>query len=222
MDTNFYRKQLRNVALVMTGVVLFATGVYAGGRDDVQDFLHTRNRVGDNAATIASTTDLTKFWNAWNVLQEKYPFKEKVPETQDKIYGAIAGMVASYGDPYTMFFPPVQAKLFAEDVKGEFGGVGIEVSIRDGQVTVIAPLKDSPADKAGILPGDVIISIDDHKLSETKDLNNVVSWIRGKEGSSTELHIMRVKVLQNQLRLTWFVQKFKSQLLKQKSSTMFS
>ena len=149
----------KRIILIISGIFVLTIGFSAG-------FFFGKNKniaqgaVEDPIVSFSQVTGLEQFWNVWNLLNEKYPFKEKIPTDTDRIYGAISGMVASIGDPYTSFFPPKEAKIFAEDVKGEFGGVGIEIAIKDGLLTVVSPLKDSPAERAGIQSGDVIVKMD--------------------------------------------------------------
>lgn len=202
-----YTKRIRLVLVILCGVLLFFSGVYAGNKGSLWDKISTRfpvlgyhSAIAETSGSSISESQMSQFWYVWNLLEQKYPFKEKEPKDADRIYGAIAGLTASYNDPYTMFFPPVKAKLFNEDVKGEFGGVGIELGVRNGLPTVIAPLKGSPADLAGMLPGDVIVSVDDHKITEA-DIDKIVSWIRGTEGSKTTLSILR-KGVSNPITIT--------------------
>lgn len=134
--------------------------------------------------------DLEAFWKAWSILNEKFVGDAK-PTDQDKIWGAIMGLTASYKDPYTVFFPPVEAKAFAEEVSGAFEGVGMEVGInKDNQLVVVAPLKDTPADRAGILAGDKILKIDD-KDTTGLAVDAAVKLIRGKGGTSVKFLISR-------------------------------
>ncbi len=98
-----------------------------------------------------------------DTLNEKFVFwksSSTLPTKKELEYGMISGFVSSYKDPYTVFFPPKEAKNFAENVKGSFGGVGMNVGMKDGNIVVIAPLKDSPAMKAGIKAGDIITAVD--------------------------------------------------------------
>ena len=85
---------------------------------------------------------------------------EKI-DYQEMIYGAISGMTESLEDPHTVFMTPEDLKIFQEDVDGEFEGVGMEIGIREDQLTVIAPLEGTPAEKAGLRAGDKIIKIND-------------------------------------------------------------
>ena len=131
--------------------------------------------------------DFSLFWKVWNDLEAKYVDKPKL-DTQAMVYGAIQGMVNSVGDPYTVFFPPTQAKQFSDEISGAFGGVGMEVDIKDNVLTVVAPLPDTPAAKAGILTGDKILKIDG-KPTAGLSADEAVSTIRGKIGTKVTVTI---------------------------------
>jgi carboxyl-terminal processing protease len=139
-----------------------------------------------------SEVDLTGFWDVWRLLETKHV--GKTPTTtvgvDERVRGAIGGLVDSYGDPYTVYFPPVEAEAFAEEISGNFGGVGMEVGMRDGIVTVIAPLPGTPAEKAGILAGDIILKIDDES-TEGMNTDEAVRRIRGEKGTMVRLTIFR-------------------------------
>jgi carboxyl-terminal processing protease len=111
-------------------------------------------------------------------------------------YGAIQGMVAALDDPYTVFLPPTDNKSANEDLAGEFGGVGISLGYKDKTLAVMSPLPKSPAEKAGIKAGDLILKITDKVNNidkETTDmsLNEAVSLIRGKIGTEVTLKMFR-------------------------------
>ena len=146
-----------------------------------------------NEETERDGVDLTQFWEVWDLLDEKFVSSSSTLEMtpQEKVQGAIAGMVASYGDPYTIFMPPSDASMFEEDISGNFGGVGMEVGMRDGVITVIAPLQNTPAAKAGIMPKDVLVKIDD-KSTERMNVDEAVRLIRGEKGTTVHLTIYRV------------------------------
>ena len=133
--------------------------------------------------------DFSLFWEAWKVLQERFTDKGKF-DAKNLIYGAISGMVESLEDPYTVFFPPEEAKKFLEDIKGSFEGVGMEIGIRKGQLQVVAPLEGTPAQRAGLRAGDKILKIND---TPTVDLaiDEAVNLIRGPKGTEVTLTIYR-------------------------------
>lgn len=112
------------------------------------------------------------------------------------MYGAAEGMTASLGDPYTAFFPPVENQRSKEDLKGEFGGVGIQLGFVEKTLAVMSPIKDSPAMKAGIRAGDLILKIVDEKNKVDKDTSGInieeaVNLIRGEKGTEVKLTIFR-------------------------------
>ena len=118
----------------------------------------------------------------------KKSYVEEV-DTKKLVYGAINGMLSSL-DPHSSFMPPDTYKEMKIDTKGAFGGLGIEISIKDGVLTVISPIEDTPAFKAGIKAGDMILKIDD-KFTKDLNINDAVKRMRGQKGSKVILTIMR-------------------------------
>jgi len=102
----------------------------------------------------------------------------------------IQGLAASYNDPYTLFMPPQEAQIFSEEIRGEFGGIGVEMGVRDNILTVIAPLKGTPADQAGILAGDLILEVDGTSTSNI-NVDEAVHMIRGEIGTKVVLTVAR-------------------------------
>lgn len=144
-------------------------------------------------ATSTESVDLASFWKAWNILEERFVKNSSTtPDTtsEDKVWGAIAGLTSSYGDPYTVFFPPAESKAFGEEISGSFGGVGMEIAVQDGVLTVIAPLKNTPAYNAGVKPGDRIVSIDDRNALGMSS-EEAITLIRGKSGTSVSITFAR-------------------------------
>lgn len=126
------------------------------------------------------------FWRTWNYVHNDYV---GTIDDQQLVYGAVRGMVAGLDDPYSVFFDPAEAKRFTEDVEGKFYGIGIEIGIRNKSLTVIAPVDDTPAQKAGLRNGDVIVKIDDKETAEMT-LPDAVSAIRGERGTTVKLTIL--------------------------------
>ncbi len=145
-------------------------------------------------ATPAEDASLDNFWKVWNELDERFVQthgSSTIPSAQDKVWGAIQGLAASYGDPYTVFFPPEEAKIFNEEVTGNFGGIGAEIGKnKDNVLTIIAPLKDSPAERAGLRAGDLIIAIDG-KSTEGLSVDQAIKKIRGQKGTTVTLTLVR-------------------------------
>lgn len=133
--------------------------------------------------------DFSIFWDTWKLLEEKYVDRGKI-NYQNMIYGAVEGMVKSLNDPYTVFLSPQESKKFLEDVSGEFEGIGIEIGMKKGVLTVIAPLEDTPAQQAGIEAGDKILKINDTMAADLT-LDGAINLIRGPKGEKVTLTIIR-------------------------------
>ena len=136
--------------------------------------------------------DLTEFWKVWNLLDEKFVVGSTTDalSDQDKVRGAIEGLVKVYGDPYTVYMPPQKAAMFEEDISGNFSGVGMEVGIREDMVTVITPLPGSPAEKAGLIAGDTVVRINEES-TEGMSIDEAVRLIRGEQGTEVKFTIFR-------------------------------
>ncbi len=153
--------------------------------------------------------DFSPFWKAWNLIDEKYiadngnnhSTTTKVTTDQDKVWGAISGLTASLDDPYSVFLPPDKKKRFEDDIRGNFSGVGMEIGIKDDLLTVIAPLSDSPAKKAGVQAGDKIIKIDDKNTADLST-DEAVNLIRGDQGTVVRLTLIRGKEKSFEISLT--------------------
>jgi carboxyl-terminal processing protease len=136
--------------------------------------------------------ELTEFWKVWDLLEEKFVVSSSTNGLTDeqRIQGAIDGLVDAYDDPYTVYMPPAEAEKFSEDISGNFSGVGMEVGLRDKMITVISPLPDTPAEQAGMIAGDVIVKIDGVS-TEDMSIDQAVNLIRGERGTVVELQVYR-------------------------------
>lgn len=132
--------------------------------------------------------DFKLFWDTWNLVSTKYVDKKAI-DPQKMYYGAIQGMVAAVGDPYTVFLPPDAQKATQEELGGSFSGVGIELGY-DAQkhLVVMAPLDGTPAKAAGIQAGDIIVTINGKDTSGIT-LPDAVNLIRGPNGTKVNLEI---------------------------------
>jgi len=145
----------------------------------------------DASVSTGDAVDLREFWRVWEILDNKFSRTGTTTlSAEDKLRGAIAGLVEAYGDPYTVYLPPADTKALTEDISGNFSGVGMEVGIRNDVVTVIAPLPETPATRAGIVAGDVIAAIDGQS-TEGMRVDEAVRLIRGEKGTSVTLQIYR-------------------------------
>ncbi|MCX6740445.1 MAG: S41 family peptidase [Candidatus Parcubacteria bacterium] len=137
---------------------------------------------------LSNKVNFNLFWDAWEIIENNY-VKQPVNETE-LFYGAMAGSVAALGDPHSVFFDPDTSKEFTEELKGNFEGIGAEIAVKNDKITIVAPLPDSPAEKAGLLSGDTILAIDGADTSGMS-LDFAVSKIRGPKGTEVNLLIGR-------------------------------
>lgn len=171
----------RHVALLVLGVIIAVTSFNLGFNSGEKSLSTAVAGIINSAEGKPGNVDFAPFWKAWNLINEKYVPASTTAKTvgdQEKVWGAIKGLTSSLEDPYTVFFPPVESELFESDIRGNFEGVGMEVVAQDGAVTVIAPLKNSPASRAGIMAGDRIIKIDS-KETVSLSTEDAVGIIRG-------------------------------------------
>ncbi len=189
MQTSFLKK----AGAVILGVVVVAGSFAVGSRYGASSIGSSAYATSayQNASGTPSNVDFSEFWQAWNILNQDYvpTHSTTTPTDQEKVYGAIAGLAASYGDPYTTFFPPAENQDFQTQISGTLDGIGLEVGEKDGTLVVIAPLKGSPAAKAGLKSGDMILKINNTDTS-TISIDAAVSMIRGKKGTSVELTLL--------------------------------
>lgn len=188
---------LQVVTVIVLGLVLLGSGFWLGWDSGVKHpqsitVTGVKNISPDDDATgTPSVADFSVFWQAWQDINQYY-LRNPSTTSQAKMYGAITGMLAATGDPYTEFFSPAESKQFQENITGDFGGIGAELGTNasSGAIVVISPLAGTPAQKAGLKPEDVIVSVNG---TSTTGLNvdEVVSMVRGKEGTMVTLTIMR-------------------------------
>ena len=133
--------------------------------------------------------NISLLWSVWRLLMSEYIAPTEL-QTTPMLYGAVRGMVDAVGDPYTVFMTPGENKDFQATLSGELQGIGAELAVRDGTIVVVSPLKGSPAEKAGLLPEDKIIEVNDASV-EGQSLQDVVTKIRGKKGTSVTLTVTR-------------------------------
>jgi len=128
------------------------------------------------------------FWEAWNLIQRDY--YGELPSAEEMTYGAIRGATNTLGDPYTAFVDPAAAEHRRATDGGEYEGIGAMVSMEDGWLTIVEPFKDQPADRAGLLPGDIVLRVDDTPI-ENMSIYEAISFILGPAGTDVTLEILR-------------------------------
>lgn len=189
MNLNFSKKTILFGAGIAVIFASFGLGVYFGYefRPEAEKILGVLGKTPE--ITPGENIDFSPFWKAWRTIEEKYVSANGI-DRQSMIWGSIEGLATSLDDPYTVFFPPVESKAFEDEIRGDFGGVGMEIGMRKGTLTVIAPLKDTPAYKAGLKSGDKILKINEESAGDLT-LNEAVQKIRGPKGSMVKLTILR-------------------------------
>lgn len=181
-----YNKLFKVVSLVLFAIIFYFAGYLVGHKN----FAFEKNykpKIINKELFKSRTVDFSLFWQAWNTVTEKYV---GTPDYQKMIYGAISGMVDALGDPYSSFMEPSATKSFMDELSGSISGIGAEIEKKDGNLIIVAPLDSSPAQKAGLLPQDQILKIDDENTTNL-DLNQAIDKIRGKAGTKVTLSIMR-------------------------------
>lgn len=195
-NLSVFKKRGRGLGIALAfllAVGTFFTGVRAG---ELGLFGPTSD--GGSFALFASTptasqsgVDMSEFWRVWEILDNKFTKTGTTTvSNEDRMRGAIDGLVKTYGDPYTVFLPPADTEALNADIAGNFSGVGMEVGMRDNVMTVIAPLPETPAERAGVVAGDVIVSIDG-KTTDGLRVDEAVRMIRGERGTTVKLEIFR-------------------------------
>ncbi len=187
---NFLKKYRSVFILVLLLALSFLLGLSYNSQDQANTELHVLNSY--NSSTT-STVDMEPFWKVWNLLDERFVQthkKEATTTDQDKLWGAIQGLTDSYGDPYTVFMPPEDTKDFETNISGNFEGVGMEIAIKDGILSVVSPLKGSPAEKAGLKTGDKIVMIDG-KSSAGLSVDKAIKLIRGPKDTVVKISVIR-------------------------------
>ena len=175
------------LALILAAAAFFS-GLHIGSDSRLQTNVSSLFASSRSAETV----DISLFWEVWQLLDQDFVASTSTEPTTDeeRVWEAIQGLVRSYNDPYTVFLPPEDAEIFEADISGNFEGVGMEIGMRDSLLTVIAPLPETPAEKAGILAGDAIIRIDG-KSTESISIDEAVKLIRGEKGTEVVLTVFR-------------------------------
>lgn len=187
------RTRVKAAGVFVALALAFGVGIYTGVSERVSNLVSAQTQGIGQGGAQPSGVDFAKFWQAWALLDKNFVethASSSIPTDQEKLYGAIKGLTDSYGDPYTTFFPPVEAQQFNDAIAGSFSGVGMEMGDKDGNITVIAPLKGSPAEKAGIRSGDVVVGVD-ATSTEGLTVDDAVKLIRGPKGTTVKLTLER-------------------------------
>ncbi|MCK4539678.1 S41 family peptidase [Candidatus Parcubacteria bacterium] len=195
-----YKKFLLVVLIILLMLLSFGGGIYLTTKNEIAKQLATEKAVyvgkllgkyqEAKNGTLSQDIDFNLFWDTWDALQSQYVDYEEISDKK-LFYGALKGMVSSLEDPYTVFMDPKIAKDFSDDLAGTFEGIGAEIGIKNNILTIIAPLPDMPAEKAGLMAGDKVLSIDDVS-TQGMSIDEAVNRIRGPKQTEVVLSISRV------------------------------
>jgi carboxyl-terminal processing protease len=200
-----YKKSAYVLAFLIVLLGVFSFGTYVGynNRPEIDKVFSISNK--EKPSEI--NADFEPFWKVWNVLNEK-AIKNKEISNQDRVWGATEGLAASLNDPYTVFLPPEENKLFNEEIAGSFEGIGAEIAMKDNVLTIVAPLKNTPSWNAGLKAGDKVLKIDD-TMTNDMTVDEAINLIRGKKGTIVTLTVLRngenktreIKVVRDQIEV---------------------
>ncbi len=190
MKKSFSWKRIFFIALVVLLFILFTGGGFVLGKVTTGklNLKINPNVYQETALPEIFQNSLTR--QVWSIINNEFVDKSKLDD-KELFYSALRGLVGGLGDPYTDFFDPETTKDFNEQIAGQFAGIGAELSVKEGGImTVVAPLPETPAEKAGILSGDKIFSVDGKEVTGMP-LEKVVRMIRGTAGTTVTLVIVR-------------------------------
>ncbi len=177
------------VRLVLMGwltAIVITTAYLAGFATQQISEIEARQASAQPRAGETTTFDL--FWEVWDIL--RHNFYGPLPNSAEIVRGAIRGVIDTLNDPYTAYAGPAEARLFEESLNGNFEGIGATVEKRDGQIIIVAPLPNTPAEHAGLRTGDIILAVDGEPLLDA-DLWQAVAKIRGPRGTRVTLTVLR-------------------------------
>ncbi len=162
----------------------------AGPQKLINSLVDPKNVLKNAEKNKPGDVDFGVFWEAWNKIDRYYVDESKL-DSQKRVYGAIDGMVKAVGDPYSGFMDPEMAKDFDSEMEGSFEGIGAELGMKDGILTIISPIDGMPAQKAGLQAGDKIFKINGEMTADIS-IDEAVRKIRGTKGTEVVLSIVRI------------------------------
>jgi len=183
---NFKKIKVNLIKIAEVGIlviVFFTIGIALGS----YSFNSKPLLNADSTLTSTTTIDFQLLTKVYETIKQKSLFKNQISD-EDLFYGTLRGMVESLNDPYSEFMTPDENNDFQSEISGKFEGIGIEMGLRDGVLTVIAPLENTPAQKAGLKAGDKILEVDG-KSTNNLSLSEVQKLIRGPKGTKVTLTI---------------------------------
>ncbi len=173
--------------VIIAGLVGYYIGVMKISWD-WQVYYPQVNVISKEPPPSVTNVDMTQFWSVLDKINSLYYDRSKI-NPQEMVNGAIEGMVSTLNDPYTLYLPPQNNASFKQQLAGQFEGIGAELGMKGKDIVVVAPLDGSPAEKAGLKAGDILLKIDGQTDSGLS-LNDAVNKIRGPKGTKVTLTVM--------------------------------
>jgi carboxyl-terminal processing protease len=182
---------MKPIKHIFACAVLVIVGGVLGWQATIQGWVDDFG--GDTDHTIDSSlyeeVDLDLMWTVWGILDSDY-LHDDLLDSEMMVYGAVKGLVNALDDPYTVFMDPEETEQFSQSLEGQLEGIGAELTVEDGLLIIVTPLKNSPAEKAGLIPGDVIYQIDEEYAIDMSFFEAIMN-IRGEAGTPVTLSIIR-------------------------------
>ncbi|OGH19377.1 MAG: hypothetical protein A3F31_03230 [Candidatus Levybacteria bacterium RIFCSPHIGHO2_12_FULL_38_12] len=181
------RKRLHVLLIVAISLL---TGYYVGVNKITADWKNYKPQIkiiSKEPSAKLKIIDFSPFWTVLDKVEENY-YDKKAIDPQKFVTGAINGMLFTLGDPYTVYLPPVQNTEFKQGLSGQFEGIGAQLGVKGEQIVVIAPLDGSPAQKAGVKAGDVIVKVNSES-TKGWNISQAVEKIRGPKRTEVVLTV---------------------------------
>ncbi len=192
MKATKYSRLHLGIILALLLAITFSAGFLIGGKNVAASALTVEEGkvigLGTTPKRINQNVNFDHFWDVWSFVEKEF-YKQPV-EDKDLFYGALKGLLSGTDDEYTVYFDPEEASQFKASLEGSFEGIGAEIDVRDDRLQIVAPLRGSPAEGAGILAGDWIVEIDGNE-TQGITLEGAVSVIRGEKGTPVVLTVAR-------------------------------
>ncbi|HBK34958.1 MAG: Carboxyl-terminal protease [Candidatus Uhrbacteria bacterium GW2011_GWE2_40_58] len=186
-----FSRTIISFLVILFAITLFGSGFLMGRKGVSFSSSQGEGNIleqGDIPEYLEEDVDFQNFWDVWQYIKTSY-YQQPVSD-KTLYYGALSGMVDALDDAYTTYFDPKEASDFMSSLEGSFEGIGAEIGIKDEQLQIIAPLPDTPADQAGLKPGDAILAINGESTQEMS-VEDAVVQIRGEKGTEVVLTILR-------------------------------
>lgn len=198
-NSRFIKKLPIFIFILILMFVSFKAGLLLAGKNETVKELAKDENVylgkllglygSPETGKLSRDVDFKLFWDVWDTIKRDHVDKDKLNE-KEMFYGALKGLVESVKDPYTVFMDPKLTKEFVDSLTGTFEGIGAEIGIRNEVLTIIAPLAETPAEKAGLMAGDKVYAINDESTAGI-NIDDAVRKIRGPKGTEVKLTISR-------------------------------